>query len=441
MNHHKNRRHNRYSRRRSLWEHSKPFRQLSYWAMFVGVLFLLGTWSAQHQNHAQAAAANSIATPTPPSNHITPPPNNTTPSQPVPIQPAIAPPVPVQAAQPVQNGLSNYPLANKTLGDNVNVHNALPLTGFNAYYMNEDQPSIVVARENVAQVAMNYIYAEFHNIPSEKFLGYWLGKLRVPQDGVYEISANLSWSNVRVLIDKHIIVDASNSFPSQTVYLTKGEYKLEVEYNNNWHTVGFQFNIKPHSKAISSNDLRQNLASLNLPSNTVVYAASVYESRNRDNRISIQTPSHETRPYILLLSSYESVNWEVVGTTRPALILYHNKSNVRASGLSNTLAVDYAISYNAFAREHDCHCSGNGHFVCSSSGRNTASDVLQNVQSTLGYPLVGFSGEYATSALTVPQVSVNANLLNEINRAEQKRATEEKTCKAQVKRGFEDLVQ
>lgn len=436
MNHHKNRRHNRYSRRRSLWEHSKPFRQLSYWAMFVGVLFLLGTWSAQHQNHAQAAAsANPI-----PNSIPTTPLNNTTPPQSVPIQPAISPPVPVQTAQPVQNGLDNYPLAKKTLGDIANPYNALPSTGFNAYYMNEEQPSIVVARENVAQVAMNYIYSEFHNIPSEKFLGYWVGKLRVPQDGVYEISANLSWSDVRVLIDKHIIVDASNSFPSQTVYLTKGEYKLEVEYNNNWHTVGFQFNIKPHSKSISRNDLQQSLASLNLPDNTVVYAASVYESRNRDNRISIQTPSTETRPYILLLSSYESVNWEVVGTTRPVLILYHNKSNVRASGLSNTLAVDYAIAYNTFAREHDCHCTS-GHFVCSSSGRNTAREVLQDVKSKFGYPLVGFSEEYAASALTVPQVAMNGNLLNAIDRAERKRISEEKACKAQVKRGFEDLVQ
>ncbi|QMT32213.1 PA14 domain-containing protein [Alysiella filiformis] len=427
----RNHRHNRYSRPRSLWEHSKPFRQLSYWMIFVGVLFLLGTWSAHQQNHAQGvAAAQSIPTPAP---------HQPTP-QTVPIQPAIAPPVPVQTAQPVQNGLSNYPLANKTLGNNVNPHNTLPLTGFDAYYMNEDQPSIVVAKENVAQVAMNYAYAEFHNIPSEKFLGYWVGKLRVPQDGLYEISANLSWSSVRVLIDKHIIVDKNNSFPSQTIYLTKGEYKLEVEYNNNWHTVGFQLNVKPHSPSVSRNDLRQNLASLNLPNNTVVYAASVYESNNQGNRINIQTPNHETRPYILLLSSYDSVNWEVVGTTRPVLILYDNKSNVRASGLSNTLAVDYSIHYNAFARQHDCHCSGSGHFTCSSSEHKNANEILQDVQSTLGYPLVGFSGEYATSALTVPQASVNANFLNEIKLAEQKRAAEEKACQAQVKRGFEDLV-
>lgn len=446
---HRRKRHNRYSRRRSLWEHSKPFRQLSYWTMFMGLVFLLGMWSSGQQ---KSLANTSVATSTTATTAKTSngsqliPAASYQPAVPAHVQsqtggaystPSVAP-VAVQTAQPVQNSLDNYPRASKTLGDNVNYDNQRPRTGFDAYYMNEDDPSTVIAQENVAQVAINYAYSDFHGIPSEKFLGYWIGKLRVPQDGLYELSGNLSWSNVRVLIDKHIIVDTKNSFQSTAVYLTKGEYTVEVEYNNNWHTVGFQFNIKPYTQKITAQNLHDSIASLGLPANTVVYAASVYESRSRDNRLTVQTPSHENRPYILLLSSYKSVNWEVVGANPPSLILYGPKSNVRATGLPSTLVADYSIYYRTFG-PNSCRCT-NGHFHCESNELTNPEAIVQNVKAELGYPLVGFTGEYSAEALSVPALHITRNLLNKLQLAEQERAAQKQACVSSSHRRFEDMV-
>ena len=108
-----------------------------------------------------------------------------------------------------------------------------------------------VQRHGVGGVRADVGKGGFHrfvagvNIPSEQFAAYWVGRLRVPETGMYQIKGKLSWANVRVMLDRHIILDAKNSLNSKTFRLKKGEYLLEVEYENHWHTTKFHLNIVP----------------------------------------------------------------------------------------------------------------------------------------------------------------------------------------------------
>lgn len=164
--------------------------------------------------------------------------------------PVVAPTAALHYSEPVSAGedtLDNYPLANPAWAGILNPSKQSPASGYNAYYLDTAKPrhQQLVRRANVRDIAVEYSWSDFHNIPSEQFAAYWVGRLRVPETGMYQIKGKLNWANVRVMLDRHIILDAKNSLNSKTFRLKKGEYLLEVEYENHWHTTKFHLNIAP----------------------------------------------------------------------------------------------------------------------------------------------------------------------------------------------------
>ena len=118
-------------------------------------------------------------------------------------------------------------------------------------FVHSGQGIAQVQRHGVGGVRADVGKGGFHRfvagvkIPSERFAAYWVGRLRVPETGMYQIKGKLNWANVRVMLDRHIILDAKNSLNSKTFRLKKGEYLLEVEYENHWHSTKFHLNIVP----------------------------------------------------------------------------------------------------------------------------------------------------------------------------------------------------
>lgn len=80
-----------------------------------------------------------------------------------------------------------------------------------------------------------------------------------------------------------------------------------MEFVNNWHTVGFDVKFSPRMERIDTNRVR---AILSQYPGAEIWYAGVYESSNLDASIPILLKKIG-KPVILILSSYESVTWDV----------------------------------------------------------------------------------------------------------------------------------
>lgn len=105
------------------------------------------------------------------------------------------------------------------------------------------EPQRVIAREHVGTIKAKYSWDNFKNIPSEDFAAYWAGKIQIRQAGYYRFRMSQSWSQVRILLNRHRIYEGGNDLTPR-VWLEPGSYTLEVEYLNNWHTTEFELALE-----------------------------------------------------------------------------------------------------------------------------------------------------------------------------------------------------
>lgn len=413
----------------SLWRQSVNFRRLGYTALGVALLFMVG-WSGIRStavNTPNQTGSGNTAQYQPPSNTFSPagtPPNGNT---------------PIQLAAPPGNGIDNYPLAQNTWGDTLNPTNQMPTSGFDVYYINTNQPTQVIARSHSNRIAINYAWADFYGIPSEDFGGYWVGKLNVPTTALYQFAIDQSWAKTRIIIDRRVIFEGGGK-DTPTIELSAGTHTLEVEYINNWHTTGFQLTVETIKPVYTPTDLTAAVAGLNLPANTVVYAVGVYESRNADNRISLQAPATGL-PYLLMLSSYNAVNWEVSGRSPVAVIYNQSKqgSTVGASGQPPILAWEGSINYSTTQDTlPSCHCVG-GRFHCESDA-DDLSTLNNNVRQWTGFPLVGVSGKYGATALIIPEKILNQQTIAASQNKQRQIDAQRQACTDEQRKGFEQIM-
>ena len=353
-------------------------------------------------------------------------------------EPLTAPIPPSDDKNEPRNTLDQYPKAESTWGDTLNPGGTVPAQGYAAYYINQNNPRQTIAQENVTSIAMNYAWDKFHGIPSEQFGAYWVGRLHVPQKALYYISGDLSWAKMRVLLDKHIIIEGEGN---TSLELDAGDYLLEVEYLNNWHTVGFHFAITPAVTELDEEALPAIIAAQKLPADTVTYAVGVYESASRDNHILLQAPAGDT-PYILLLGSYNAVQWDISGRA-PALVIYNGAwhgSSVRSDGGNTPLLawkgnIDHDLGEQ---KPRGCSCHG-GHFHCEGSG-NTLGEFAERVRTMTGFPLAGYSGKYSTDALNIPEIVINAENLAASAQVQADIDAQRRSCTNKSEAGFEDIM-
>ncbi len=130
-----------------------------------------------------------------------------------------------------------------TWGDYLNPSHNIPTNGYDAYFVNSQQPKKVIDKRNLPKIAISYISNDFLGIPSELFQGYWVGKLKIKEEGYYKVSFKKSWGTGRILIDKYVILESGRFNTSDEVYLQPKDYILEVEYQNKRHTVDMSANV------------------------------------------------------------------------------------------------------------------------------------------------------------------------------------------------------
>ena len=292
--------------------------------------------------------------------------------------------------------LAAYPLATRSWGDIYNPGGSTPAHGFAAWFIDTRQPQQPVATAEEARIALNFAYSDSHGIPSESFAAYWAGKIPVVQKGHYRLKADISWAQMRVLLDRHIIAESRE--PNHTelppaLELEAGEHLLEVEYNNHWHTAQFQLALEPDVPAYGSEDLAAAIAALHLPPTTVTHVVALYQSAEADKRVRVQAPAGDT-PYILVLNSYEPVNWELQGRA-PVLVVHDDRGSLHGTGGAPQLVWRSRFSHDAsedlpgppectcYIRKRNLKCKG-----------DITPGLVGKVKQLTGYPLAGFSGAY-----------------------------------------------
>ena len=296
--------------------------------------------------------------------------------------------------------LAAYPLATRSWGDIYNPGGNIPAHGFAAWYIDTRQPQQPVATAEEARIALNFAYSDSHGIPSESFAAYWAGKIPVVQKGHYRLKADIGWAQMRVLLDRHIIAESRE--PNRTelppaLELDAGEHLLEVEYSNHWHTAQFQLALEPDVPAYGSEDLAAAIAALHLPPTTVTHVVALYQSAEADRRVRVQAPTGDT-PYILVLNSYDPVNWELQGRA-PVLVVHDDRGSLRGMGGAPQLVWRSRFSHNAASedlpgppectchiRERSLKCEG-----------DVTPGLVGKIKQLTGYPLAGFSGAYSNT--------------------------------------------
>ncbi|OAM26741.1 hypothetical protein A7P95_08255 [Eikenella longinqua] len=286
-----------------------------------------------------------------------------------------------------------------------------------------------MARETVSSIAINYAYNEFHGIPSPTFGAYWAGRLHIPQRGKYRIATNLSHAELRVLLNRHLVMQAGDQSSDTTILLEPGDYLLEVEYANRWHTTGFQLTVAPAVKEIDDDALAAAIAAQRLPAGTVAYAVGVSSSTSRDNRIILQGPRNST-PYVLILSSHKAVRWEVHGR-QPQLVVHTGSrqgSSVHTDGNVPQIAWSGHVPDNLTdTRPPTCHCMPTGGLYCGNRSSDLR-DFTEIIQRRTGLPLRGVSTQHNASLLPIPQTIINPTALAASDQRQQELAKARRAC-------------
>ncbi len=296
--------------------------------------------------------------------------------------------------------LAAYPLATRSWGDIYNPGGNIPAHGFAAWYIDTRQPQQPVATAEETRIALDFAYSDSHGIPSESFAAYWAGKIPVVQKGHYRLKADISWAQMRVLLDRHIIAESRESQRTElppALELDAGEHLLEVEYSNHWHTAQFQLALEPDVPAYGSEDLAAAIAALHLPPATVTHVVALYQSAAADRRVRVQAPTGDT-PYILVLNSYDPVNWELKGRA-PVLVVHDDRGSLRGMGSAPQLVWRSRFSHNAASED----LPGPPECTCHIRERNLKCEgdvtpgLVGKVKQLTGYPLAGFSGAYSNT--------------------------------------------
>lgn len=88
-----------------------------------------------------------------------------------------------------------------TWGVSMKVRKDAPKGRFKAFYYNTNDPTKVVASEEVDQVSVNYVWDKFHAIKSENFGAYWVGAFEFKQRRQMMFQIALSRSRVKIVVN------------------------------------------------------------------------------------------------------------------------------------------------------------------------------------------------------------------------------------------------
>lgn len=286
-------------------------------------------------------------------------------------------------------------------GKHLNKDGDIPTGKFKAFYFdrtNKQTPPVQEIVDNVSVQGGFYT----KGIKSGNFAAYWVGRFEFDETTTKTFYFNISWSSARLIIDGKFVRKRSEG----TVYTFKpGAHVIEVEYINNWHTVGFGMRMKdaepdgPHRFA-TEDEVVELFREMN-DHKYELHVAAVYESANGDASLDVNIAAQET-PVVLWLNSYEGVGWRIQNPHDTPLLAVVYASYSKASDLEGVSEYVPVLAFNKWTSMHNvkfrsCSCSG-GHFHC-----EVKKDLLQinaEFEGLYGKSIDAYAGGYKAAELT-----------------------------------------
>lgn len=273
---------------------------------------------------------------------------------------------------------------------------------FTAIYL--DQSGLdnkYINKEILDKPAISYAWNDFKNIKSENFAVYYYGDLEFDKQAVKEINISQSWSKTKIYIDEFLVFDSENNSNKFLYEFTPGKHTIEIEYENNWHTVEFAVNIidpiVPTSLDTAAGFINADLESYNL------YYVGLYESSDRLLVTKLNVIQSE-KPIVLLLSSYSSIEWQLIGdgvskvkyilinSYNPGSLVSTNNQDIKIFHV-NEIVDEYSILPN-------CRNDPRGSVYCENKG---LVDFNSTIKRIFGKNIDGVSGKYEANSLSVPE--------------------------------------
>ncbi|MDO7842345.1 hypothetical protein [Sphingomonas immobilis] len=279
-------------------------------------------------------------------------------------------------------------------GRKLNPTGAVPNEGFRAFYINRDDPGRLIFQEDVDSIAIKYAWADFHNINSPQFAGYWVGRVRVPRTMSKQISVSLSWSKARIFVDGEPVFDGGGN-KSFTHEFSKGDHIVEVEFANGWHTTEFKVTIEDPVETVPAASASDYIG--DAESGARLAYVGLYESAAKDTSVTVNVPA-TGRPVVLWLTSYEAIDWTIVSADPVKVFVsaYTPGSRVQGRRVKRVVHVERAVSI--YSETKRCSCSG-GFYHC--EGNQDLDNVAESLRSVTGMTLSGYAVKYSAAEVTV----------------------------------------
>ncbi len=308
--------------------------------------------------------------------------------------------------------LAEFPLSGTTWRTRFFPTGTPPLNAFKAFYFNTKAPTKLIASAQVASVDIEYAWEKGpgFTIVSEDFGGYWIGDFTLLKDEEMVIDVSQSWSETRMIIDGYLVYKGGSN-ASINVRLPKGRHTLEVEYVNNWHTVGFSASIRTLTevpKNITANEIK------GIDHNEVWYVG-VYESGAADKTIRLVPKKSNTVSKILFLSSYDAVKWDasLLKNAGVTAIIY-NSYDPGAQVLNVPQGVTVHKSNIPYGYTLKASCATNDRFgLMACEGIDEFTKVYSAITGLTTKPLTGFVGNYSPKELILPGTVLTKTVIND----------------------------
>ena len=297
----------------------------------------------------------------------------------------------------------------------------IPTGKFLAFYLNKDDSKNVVFSETVEKINLNFPYDEFHKIPSEKFIAYWVGNFDFKQDVQKMILADFSWANLRIAVDGEQIFDSENGGAKRLTHkFSKGRHKVEVWFVNNWHTTDILVDFKDELKFYKQSEIAAKLKDQNFD----IWLAAVYESGALDNKINV-TLEKAQKPLVVMLSSYRAVRWEVSNPHDNkilAVLVFNPKSSIDLK--ENLYFMDDYV-YNEDT-EIKCDCINDGaDFYCYGGDMSSKNE---RIKKEFGQNFGGFGGSHRPTAINLPSILIDESVFAKDAEAKKRIEAEREKC-------------
>lgn len=312
---------------------------------------------------------------------------------------------------------------------NKDIESLIPINSFITYYSNIETETDAVYSEVTNEINLK-TNGKFQKINSNLINTYWIGYIKVKKNEKRTISISQNSSKIKMLIDNEEVFNGSNS-KELNVSLKKGLHKIEIKFFSISSTIRLNINLDENKKHEIYGKKLVNFFNKVAHIDYEPVVVSINESNRDDYKIDIYLKKF-SKPIVLFLSSYESVEWNIFNPENNKIFAIVYSSGYISSvfgDIKNTLLIKSNIKFPPkIKKKSSCH-----NHVFNISGSNIY-EVQKKIYEITSKNLTNFTGDYRSSEIIVPMLIVDDKLINETKKNMNDIQNKLEECKQEFKR-------